>query len=173
MAKSRKSKRLNINITAEQFENALGTYASFDARECVITSRMDDQITKIREKYAAELNELKEGKEEEFEVIQAYCMDNEQLFSKKKSMETVHGIVGFRTGTPKLKPAKGFTWPAVTKLMEKIMPEYIRSVKEANKENLLADREKPGIKARMSEVGVEVVQDETFYIDLKKEAQIV
>jgi len=170
MAKTRVSKKVVANISGEQFEEALAIYAAADAREQSITAKMDQQITRIREKYADDLNSIREDKDRTFEVVHIYCTENaESLFVKKKSMETVHGLVGFRTGTPKLKPAKGFTWASVLTLLKKVLPDYVRTKEEPNKEALLADREKPEVKLLMPEVGVEVDQDEAFFIDLKKE----
>lgn len=169
MAK-RTSKKIVANVAAWQFDESLTAYAKADAREAAINARLDEQFTKLREKHSEELAELKELKEQHFEVVQTYCTENQELiFVKKKSLETVHGTVGFRTGTPKLKTLKGFTWASVLTLLKKTLPDYVRSKEEPNKEALLADREKPEIKVMLPEVGVEVDQDETFFIDLKKE----
>lgn len=167
MAK-RQKKTLVQNISTEQFDDSLAVYAAADARIAKINATMDEQFTRIREKYADELNQLEAQRSENFEVVQTYCVENEEsLFSKKKSYETPHGIVGFRTGTPKLATLKGFTWGSVQKLLEKLKPDYIRTKTEPNKELLLADREK--LKAELPDLGLEVKQEESFFIELKKE----
>lgn len=166
---ARVSKKVVANITRDQFEESLSGYAVADAKEKSIMSKMDEAITQIREKYADDISALKEQKEKHYEIAYTFCNENGDLFTKKKSMETVHGTVGFRTGTPKLKTMKGFTWSSVLLLLKKTLPNYIRIKEEPNKEALLADREKPEIKAVMADVGVEVDQDETFFIELKKE----
>lgn len=56
-------------------------------------------------------------------------------------METAHGVLGFRTGTPKLKTRKGFTWAAVLELLKEFNPAYVRTSEEVAKDKLLADRE--------------------------------
>lgn len=157
-------------ISTEQFNDALSAYAVADAREAKINADMDVQFTRIRDKYSDELKQLKEVKDSEFEVVQAYCEENQdRLFSKKKSMETAHGTVGFRTGTPKLKTLRGFTWASVLTLLQKLKPEYVRIKEEPNKELLLVDREK--LKTDLPDLGLQVDQDETFFIELKKEAE--
>lgn len=167
MAK-RQKKTLLHNISRDMYEDSLATYAAADARIAKINATMDEQFTRIREKYADELAELEESRERSFEVVQTYCVENQEvLFSKKKSIETAHGILGFRTGTPKLSTLKGFTWGAVQTLLERIRPEYLRTKVEPNKELLLADREK--LKAELPDLGLEVKQDESFFIELKKE----
>ena len=84
-------------------------------------------------------------------------------------METVHGTLGFRTGTPKLKTLKGFTWGAVTNLLTEFLPGYVRTVVEPAKDKLLADRDDEQTAALFPKVGITVVQDETFYVEPKKE----
>jgi phage host-nuclease inhibitor protein Gam len=172
MAKTRVTKKVVANISREAFEDALSAYAVADAKEKTILAKMDEQITKIREKYADELTDLQEQKTETYEVAYTYCNENSELFAKKKSMETAHGTVGFRTGTPKLKTLKGFTWASVLTLLKKTLPAYVRVKEEPNKELLLADREKPEIKVALAGVGIAVDQDETFFIDLKKEEAV-
>ncbi len=164
MAK-RTSKKVIADITKLQFDDSLSAYAIADARKQLILSRMDEQITKIREKYADEIMELDGKLESEFAIVQTYCSENQNvLFAKKKSMETAHGVVGFRTGTPKLKTEKGFTWASVLTLLKKVLPEYVRTKEEPNKEALLLDREKPEIRTVLPEVGLVVDQDETFFL---------
>lgn len=170
MAKTRVSKKLVNNVTNEQFNESLSAFAVANAKEQSINAKIDEAMTKIREKYAEDLNELRETQDQQREVVQTYCVENQdKLFVKKKSLETVHGVVGFRTGTPSLKTLKGFTWASVLTLVKKTLPEYLRTKEEVNKELLLADRDKATIKVAMAEIGVCVAQDETFFIELKKE----
>ena len=92
-----------------------------------------------------------------------------------------HGVIGFRTGTPKLKLLKGFTWASALQLVKKFLPGYVRQTEEVAKDKLLADRElsevsfgdavktlKP-MKEAMDDCGIQVVQDETFFVEPKSE----
>jgi phage host-nuclease inhibitor protein Gam len=88
---------------------------------------------------------------------------------KKKSVDGSHGTIGFRTGTPKLKMLKGFTWNAVTNLLGEFLPGYVRTTTEAAKDKLLADRNNPEVAELFPKVGISVVQDEAFFVELKKE----
>ncbi len=170
MAQSRKKKVLISNITNETMESAFADYASADARIQKIQATMDVEFTKIREKYQNELSTLTETKEQAFEVLQTYAVEQrDTLFTKKKSLETIHGTIGFRTGTPKLKTLKGFTWGAVTNLLKEFLPSYVRTSEEAAKDKLLADRDTEEVSKNLQKVGLSVVQDETFYVEPKKE----
>lgn len=169
MAK-RTKKVIHSGITSEQMETAFSEYAAADARLAKINATMDEQFTRIREKYADDVSRLTETKDKNFEVVQAFAMENrEELFAKKKSMDGAHGTFGFRTGTPKLKTLRGFTWASALNLIKAFLPDYVRISEEPAKDKLLADRELPEVAAEMEKCGIEVVQDETFYIELKKE----
>lgn len=167
------SKKVVNNVTAESFDEAFSVYAAADAREASINAKMDEQFTKIREKYADELAQCKDEKERTIETLETYCHENyDALFPKKKSYDTVHGVVGFRTGTPTLKTRKGFTWSSVLELLKVKLPSYVRTKEEPNKELLLANREQPEVVTAMPSIGVEVIQAESFFIELKKEAEV-
>lgn len=170
MAKKREKKTVYTGITSEQMEQAFADYAKADARQQKITAEMDIQMAKIREKWQDELAKLAETKENAFDILQVYALENREiLFSKRKSLETTHGTLGFRTGTPTLKTRKGFTWASVLEMLKEFMPNYVRTKEEPAKDKLLADREDEEVAALFPKVGVVVVQDETFFVEPKKE----
>lgn len=170
MAKTREKKTVYSGVKQEEMELAFADYARADARIQKINATMDIEMTKIREKYQDELAKLTETKDNAFDIMQTYAMENrDELFSRRKSMETTHGILGFRTGTPKLKTLKGFTWASVLNLLKEFLPGYVRTIEEPAKDRLLADRDLEDVKEAMPKVGITVVQDETFYVEPKKE----
>ena len=170
MAKKREKKTVYSGITSEQMEQAFADYAKADARQQKITADMDVAMTKIREKWQDELTRLAETKDNAFDILQAYALENrDELFSKRKSLETTHGTLGFRTGTPTLKTRKGFTWASVLEMLKEFLPNYVRTKEEPAKDKLLADREDEEVAALFPKVGVTVVQDETFFVEPKKE----
>lgn len=166
---SRQKKVLISGITRDQAEDAFARYADADARQQQITAKMDVQIIKIREKYAGELAELDEIKQQSFDEIQCFADNNRSEFGNKKSMEFTHGVIGFRTGTPKLKLRKGYTWNSVTNLLKEFLPGYVRTEESPAKDRLLADRDNPETAQMFPKVGILVDQDETFYVEPKKE----
>lgn len=169
---ARIKKTIITGVTREQMEEAFGQYALADAEVQSITASMDQQFVAIREQHADRLAVLEEQKSKALEVMQVFATENrEELFSKRKSMETAHGVIGFRTGTPKLKTKKGFTWAAVLELLRKFGRDYIRATEEIAKDKLLADRDSDECQQLMADCGIMVAQDETFYVEPKKEAQ--
>ena len=116
MAK-REKKPVIAPLSLEQAEQIMSEYAMLDARLSEITARMDQKITQIREQHQDDLQQLGDKRQEKLTQLQLFAETNKQFFDKKKSIEMAHGILGFRTGTPKLKTIKGFTWPAITNLL--------------------------------------------------------
>ena len=167
---ARTKKTVVSGISREQAEQAFADFAAADAKVQNLTSKMDLEMTRIREKYADQLAELSATKEKNF-VHHAGIRRRKQgrTVSRKKSLESAHGVFGFRTGTPKLKNLKGFTWAAVTNICKELLPQYIRTTDELAKDKLLADRDNPEVAEYFPKIGVQVVQEETFYVEPKKE----
>lgn len=169
---ARQKKTVISGVTREQMEEAFGQYALADAEVAHINAEMDKQFVAIREKHADRLAELEQQKADAFERMQVFATENrEELFSKRKSIETTHGVLGFRVGMPKLKTRKGFTWAAVLELLKKLGENYVRMVEEPAKDKLLADRDSEECQKVMADCGIYVAQDETFYVEPKKEKE--
>lgn len=171
MAKTREKKPVMTVKTIEEAERVLAEYATDDARLQKLNATMDEQITAIRNKFDDQVRELTESKEDKLNELQHFAESNAQLFDKKKSIQFVHGAIGFRMGTPKVKPLKKFTWGAITELLKDRAPEYTRVVTEPAKDLMIANREDEDLKRIASKCGFEIVQEETFFVDLKKEGE--
>lgn len=82
---ARTKKTVVSGINREQAEQAFADFAAADAKVQNLTSKMDIEMTRIREKYADQLAEQNARKEAAFEIVQAYAVENkDELFSKKK-----------------------------------------------------------------------------------------
>ena len=167
---TRQKKTLIQGISAEQANEAFASYAKADAQVKKITAEIELACAKLREKHADELTKLDQEREQAFDILQAYAMENKsELFAKKKSLEMAHGTIGFRTGTPKLKTLKGFTWAAALQLVKEYLPSFVRTSEEIAKDKLLSDRDTEGMQESMQKCGISVVQDETFFVEPKTE----
>lgn len=167
---TRQKKTLIQGISQEQANEAFASYAKADAQIQKINAEIELQCARIREKQADRLSQLDAEREQAFDVLQAYAVENQaELFAKKKSLDMAHGTIGFRTGTPKLKTLKGFTWASVLQMVREFLPGYVRTSEEVAKDKLLADRDEEGMSDKMAKCGITVAQDETFYVEPKKE----
>lgn len=170
MAKTREKKvLLSGTISRDKAEDAFAEFAEADARQQQLSAKRDIEMTRIREKYADEISRFQDQKDLAFDKLQAYAQDHREEFGSKKSMEFTHGILGFRKGNPSLKTAKGFTWNSVINLLREFLPTYLRTVEEIAKDRLIADREDPEVNKLFGKVGIYVDQNETFFVEPKKE----
>lgn len=158
-------------VTEEQYLAAMAQYAMSDNVEERTTAKMDEEIIKVREKYAGVLQMAAADKVNQAAIIMAYCTENKAtLFAKTKTLENAHGKVGFRTGTPKLVLlGKKVNWDMVLERVKELLPGYVRKTEEVDKEGLIRDRTEQTVMPHLEEIGVKVTQGVKFFIELKKE----
>lgn len=162
------SKPIHLGISREEYEKSMAEYAAAEAKSQSLTAKMEAELNKVRAKYAEPLEDLEAVKELHFNVVEQYAVEHrEDLFKDKKKVKGMYGTIGFRTGSPKLKLIDGFTWPNVTERCREFLPEYVKTSYDLAKSKLLADRTKTGMDELFEKVGVQVVQEESFYLDPK------
>ena len=166
---TRVKKKTFVNVTLEQAQEASSSFATTNNKLAKLEAKMNEEINKIKSKYQDEVNDLTEAMEEPKSILEVFAREQQDSWGKKKSYELLHTTIGFRTGMPKLKCDKGFTWPAVTALVEEFYPDYVRKVTELNKEKLIGDRESEVFEKISKKVHISVIQDETFYVEAKEE----
>ena len=159
-----------VTLTPLEFiEKTLEEMSSYDANLKTINSSMDQEIFEIRKKNSNSITTLQQQKDEAFNKIEAFALENQAvLFSIKRSLTTKFGKFGFRTSKAKFQLREGFNWESVTKMMAKVLPKYVRTVVEPAKDKLMADRNLPEVYEFLPALGLTIVQDEAFFIDLKK-----
>lgn len=169
MAKTRVSKVV-VNYSQEDFNKAFAEYAMSAGEISKQTAKMEQEITKVREKYSDVIANHQEAAKASCTIIEDYCKENKDaLFTDKRSMDTLHGTVGFRKGTPKLKMLPKWNWDKVLDKVKELLPEYVRKKEEVDKDALIDARKDEKVAPFMNQVGVYVVQDEIFFVQLKSE----
>lgn len=133
--------------------------ARYNEAEAKRRKALDEAVNPIKNEIANLENE-----------IRLFCEENKDEFEKRKSREMANGVVGFRLGTPKAKSLKGFTWKAVLEIIKRtpFKKQYIRIKEDVNKEQIIQDFTTKKVDAEtLRSLGVEVVQDETFWYEVK------
>lgn len=160
-------------ISRHEAETLLFELAQAESRKKELTGEIEQKIQKIRDSYATKIDPLNEAIEAKTKQLQFFAEKNkEDMFSKKKSLDLIHGVIGFRMGTPKLKTRKGFTWAAVLEMCKDKATEWIRTKEEINKELILSSDLTEEQSKRLHEVGIMVDADESFFIKLKDEEMV-
>lgn len=165
-----KKTKLKIKLPAirsrEDADAALGDIALTSIRQIQLTAHMDAKIAQVRKLYETQLTELAATLEAKTEALREWAEANPALFEKRKSIELTHGVLGFRTGTPKLALlSRKWNWSLVLAAVKHVLPGFIRNTPEVDKEALIAQREHAQVRDALPLCGIKVVQDETFYVE--------
>lgn len=155
-------------ITREEAETLVHEIALAENRRRFIAATVDEKTLAIREKYAPDLEATAASIKANSALVQAWAEANPDEFGKKKSLAFTSGTVGFRTGTPKAKTRTGFTW---SRVLEKLKTlewgfAFIRVTEEVAKDELIAATTQARLTPNeLAQIGVDVVQDESFFIE--------
>jgi phage host-nuclease inhibitor protein Gam len=166
---TRIKKKVIANVTLEEAQQASEQFAQSSTRLNKLEAKMNDEINKVKSKYQDEITELQDSLKEPQEVLGVYAKEQQESWGKKKSFELLHCVIGFRTGTPKVVKAKGFSWEAITELAVKLFPDLVRSKSELDKESIIALSKEDGFDQYRKGLFLDVVQEESFYVEAKKE----
>ncbi len=153
--------------TREAMESLIGEIAALKNQQRLLTAAMDEQIQAVRGQYEAQLAAQNEALDQKMALARGWSEANPHEFGASRSIETVHGVVGWRTGQPALKTLPGWTFDRVLQTLKSMGAlGYIRVKEEVHKQNLLSDRDALGAE-KLREIGLRVVQEETFFVEPK------
>jgi len=153
--------------TRAEAEKTLGEIAAHTATLNGLKAELDAQLTAARQTYEGKIDALAKAIEEKSGLLQQWAEANTEEFGKAKSIELLHGRLGFRTGMPKLKTLAGWTWDKVVGALD---TAWVRIKREADKEGMLAAHQRGELDdADLRAAGVRVVQDESFFVEPKAE----
>jgi phage host-nuclease inhibitor protein Gam len=157
----------------EELETVLGEYAKLCIQKEQQTLEMEEKINAIRKRYETELTELTEKAEAFFGDIQAWATLNQAEFETRKSLELIHGVVGFRTCPAAVKQVGGVKVEHTLDMMKQNpgFKPFLREKTELDKEAILAafGMKQEGLIANLAAVGLKIEQKENFFIELKTE----
>lgn len=139
------------------------------AREQINVNR-EAAIKAIDERCGPELDAINKQLEEKAQLLEVWSVNNTTEFNGKKSLETIHGFIGWRIGQPKIKKIRGYDAECTLNALKDLLPEYIRVKEEANNQAIIADREKIG-PDKLALCGIKIAQEEVFYVEPKVEQQ--
>jgi phage host-nuclease inhibitor protein Gam len=166
---ARERKKVHVNVSLDTAQEAMALFSDASNSLSKIEAEMNLKMNAIRDLYQDKITVLETKKEEQVEVLEAYAYEQQDNWGKKKSYELLHGTLGFRTGTPKVKFEKGFNGKSVTAILQEQFPQYVRTVTEMDKEQLIADREESFFANIAKKAHISIVQEETFFVQSKAE----
>lgn len=173
MAKRIKATLLKIEARRDA-EQKTGAACALQNGVNELKVRMETELHEVRKRYEGAIDEQQQRLDQLVLSLEAWADKHPEEFpAGRKRIEFVHGWIGFRTGTPKVvKGRRHRTLQAVAEAM-RALPWARKYVKQAapavNKEALIADRSKLTA-GQLAELGLSIVQEETFYVEPKAEA---
>ena len=164
------TKTTSTDITPLEFiTKTLKEISHCDASIKNINAEMEAVVSEYKAKNGPALTKLTERLAAAYHALEEFADANrELLFKEKKSFDATMGTFGFRTSKPKLVLLPHYNWVAVTNMVKALFPNYIRTSYEVSKAKLLEDRNIPEIAKSLKDVGLDVIQEETFFCDLHK-----
>lgn len=150
-------------------ENTLMEIQTCGSAIAQINIEIEKELLNFKMKYNDELTSLKEREQKACVALEEFATENKAaLFVDRKSYVAENGTFGFRTGKPKFILAPGFSWPSSTAICQVLLPKYIRASYEIAKTKLMEDYKLPSVYKHFPALGLDVVQDTTFFIEVKK-----
>lgn len=156
---------INSRAEAEQTMNSLAASVSAKRK---LAAEMDAKILAIQKSYETGFDVLNKAIEARTDALRVWADTNPEQFPKgRKSIEFVSGLLGFRTGTPKLALLnRSWTWDKVlaTLKVKTAFSGFVRHKEEVDKEKILAQHAAKQF-AELDTIGCKVVQEESFFVE--------
>ena len=168
MSKQRIKINLPLITTRDEAEAVMNDLANIANNKRKLTARLDAGVLKLQEEAAPGISQCDAELKAKSDALRAWAEASPAEFGKKKSIEFLSGTLGFRTGTPKLALlSRAFTWEKVLENAQALIPAFIRSKPELDKEAILGQRDEEPLQYAIKRCGLKVVQDESFYVEPK------
>ncbi|MBL7997457.1 MAG: host-nuclease inhibitor Gam family protein [Candidatus Kapabacteria bacterium] len=162
MAKKKKS-----NITSwEDCKAHLAKAAVLDAeiaKETADYNAQEQELRKLFEQGIAERNATKQMLEKEIEL---FCKENADVFTNERTLDLVHGTVGFKHTTPAVTLIAGIQEEGALNLLRKHeADEFIRTKEEINRDAIKIAYAAGNLTADELELyGLRITQKDKFHL---------
>jgi len=169
---TRLKKPVLANITLERAQEASQLFAQTHTSLSKVQAKLNEELNKVRSKYQEDITRLQEALEAPAQVLEVFAKEQQNNWGKRKSLELVHCVIGFRTGTPKVVKDKKFTWDAVLELVKKhkaLSKLFVRTKEELNKEAILATKDQAILGQLKEDAYISIDQEECFFVEAKQE----
>lgn len=166
--KSRIKIKLPAITTRDEAESVMNELAQAENNRRKFIARRDAEVLNINSQYEGGIAACAEAVREKSDILRAWAEATPEAFPKgRKSLDLVSGVIGFRTGTPKLALlSRAWNWDKVLEAFRHGLKKYIRTKDEVNKDAVLADYATRQIcDAELAAEGLKVVQEESFFVE--------
>jgi phage host-nuclease inhibitor protein Gam len=159
-------KRIKLQSTAlsrAEVETLVGQIAEATNSKRATMAEIDEHILALRKQYEPGLTQIETEIKTKSALVKSWAEANREEFGKLKSIRLTFGTIGFRTGTPKLTLLSRWTWDKALAAVQTVLPAFVRSKPEIDKEAIIAQRAELGEFLPMA--GLKITQAESFFIE--------
>lgn len=161
--------KFNIQ-TAVEADALLGRIGTETAIRDILAADMAKELAAVRTKFEPGIAKVQDSIADKLSALEDWADASREQFGEKKSIELLHGRIGFRSGNPHLELLSKMTWKKVLARLKGKLKRYIREKPEVDRAALLADASRkvdPLPASMLSRAGVRLAQDESFFHELK------
>jgi phage host-nuclease inhibitor protein Gam len=163
----------SIIKTRAEMERVVSETVALQIQREQLIARRDEEIKTIQEKFGGRVDEAARNIENNVLLLEQWSEAHPEEFGRDKSILVEGHRMGWRIGQPMPKPLRKQTWKTIMErlfvMADEVQKRFIRTKYEPNKEAMVAARETDAELLR--EIGVEIVQSESFYLDPAREGQ--
>ena len=155
-------------LTRAQMETLVREISALKLNEKTLLAEMDAQLQAVRDEFEPRLTAIAQLLAVKTAAARDWADASPAEFSGRKSIEFIHGAVGFLTGMPKLKILDKANDVLDALHARPDGRNYIRVKEELNKEQLISDFAARILDEHdLQQLGAEVVREESFYVEPK------
>ena len=167
------TKRTSIG-NREELESVFGEYAAAVIETAALKAELEESIRKTRAGYEAAFARLDETAAALLADVEAWAAGHPEEFKDRKSLELLHGTIGFRTSTPRVAIPRGTDEDELAAtLAGEGLDCYVRLRRELDKPAILAAVADVGdggeSEAVLAAYGIRVRQSERFFAEVREE----
>ncbi len=157
--------------TREELEILLGEYTLVEANHRAYTAELDISIAALRDRYVQHLTPVAARLEALAEAIASWAETNKPEFGDRRSLDLLHGTIGWRLGQPTVKTRpKARLEDVVARCRASGRTDLIRTTEALDKEAILALCAKGELTPEtLAPLALRVTQEERFFITPKTE----
>lgn len=168
--RSRTTRRITSTIASRaDLENAVGNYAQTILAKEAAMAKLTGRLAAIRAEYEETCAQLDKKAQAQFEDIAAYItLHPEEIPTGRKSIDLLHGTLGYRTGNPSVRLPRGVgEEDMIERLRAAGLGGYVRTRDELDRAAILASEDAE--RATLEAHGLRIVQSERFFVEIKRE----
>lgn len=152
----------------QEAESVVGEICTHLLEGETLTAQMNQELQAVRNRFEEAISNHDAAVKDLLPAVQLWADSHPEEFGKRKSLEMLHAIVGYRTGQPKISPLPGWTWKRVEAMLESRKIGYLDKKVSIDKDGLIAARDV--LKSQgLADLGVKVEQEESFYLEPKRD----